>query len=139
MTFKTTIALPVRFADVDSMGHVNNAKYFTYFEEARVAYFKKVPELDFRQFGGGHRRSFILAEVSCQFKSPAVLGETLVVSAGVTSTGRSSFVMEYEMIEESSYRLVAIGRSAQVYFDYETGKSLPLPEEIKQRFVEIEK
>lgn len=132
--FKTTVKIPIRFADVDSMGHVNNAKYLTYFEEARVAYFKKIPVLDFRNFEKTTRKSFILAEVSCQFKSPAALGETLAVSTGVTSTGRSSFVMEYEIVEESSGRLVATGRSVQVCFDYGEGKSIPLTQEIKDYF-----
>lgn len=136
MSLKTMTKIPVRFADVDSMGHVNNAKYFTYFEEARVAYFRKIPPLDFRAFGRTRttQKSFILAEISCQFKSPAALGETLVVSTGVTSTGRSSFVMEYEIVEESANRLVATGRSVQVYFDYEEGKPIPLTEEIKGYF-----
>lgn len=140
MAFKTQVTIPVRFVDVDSMGHVNNAKYMTYFEEGRVAYFKKIPQLDFRNFGkeGESKKSFILAEVTCQFKSPAALGETLIVSTGVTSTSRSSFVMEYEIVETSSGRLVATGRSVQVCFDYDQGKSIPLSEDLKKAFQKIE-
>lgn len=135
MPFTSKIRIKVRFADIDCLGHVNNAKYFTYFEEARMAYFEKIPELDFRQLGKTNPKSLILAEVTCQFKSAAILGETLVLSTGVTSVGRSSFVMGYEMAEEQSGRLVALGRSVQVYFDYETGKPLPLPEELKIKFI----
>jgi YbgC/YbaW family acyl-CoA thioester hydrolase len=36
--FETTVE--IRFADIDAMGHVNNAVYFSYFEQARMAYFK---------------------------------------------------------------------------------------------------
>lgn len=134
MPFKTTVTIPVRFADIDMMGHVNNAKYLTYFEEAREAYAKKIPAFDFREFGKTTHVSFILAEVCCQFKSPAVLGETLIVSTDVTSTGKTSFVMEYEIVEESSKRLVATGKSIQVCFDYKLGKSVPLTDEIKKSF-----
>ncbi len=128
----------VRFADCDMMGHVNNAHFLTYMEQGRVEYFKKFPELNFLELKRELECSLILAEISCTFKSPAYLNEILVVSLGTTELKRSSIVMEYEMKEKTTGRLVAIGRSVGVYYDYQQKKSVSLPESIRKRFEEIE-
>ncbi len=138
MDWKIQIKVHVRFADVDSMGHVNNAKYFTYMEQARVAYFKNFPELDFTLGNAAQGTSIILASVQCSFKSPIVLDEVIVVKIRTVEIKRSSFVMEYELIEEKTGRLVATGESVQVYFDYSRAKSLELPKELRKRFEKIE-
>jgi len=63
--------------------------------------------LDFSDF------QFILAEVTCSYRSPAHLGETLLVGIRVSSVGRKSFVFQYEMRDQATGRLVADGRSVQ--------------------------
>lgn len=136
--FKIQTKLRVRFADVDSMGHVNNAKFFTYMEQGRVAYFKNFPELDFTLRHPSEGTSLILAQIQCRFLSPALLEEELTVKLRVTQMKRSSFVMEYEISEEKSGRLVATGESAQVYYDYALKKSLEIPEGLRKKFGEIE-
>jgi acyl-CoA thioester hydrolase len=114
------VPIEVRFRDIDAMGHVNNAVYLTYFESARVAYHETVrgrPTEDFRDF------QFILAEVTCSYRSPAYLGETLLVGIRISSVRRKSFVFEYEMREKCTGRLVADGRSVQVAYDYRAGRT----------------
>lgn len=138
MEYAVSTQIEIRFADVDSMGHVNNAKYFTYMEQARMAYFKKLGLLDFTQLELPPKESVILASIQCDFKSPAHLGESLEVRIRVAKLGNSSFEMEYEILETNSERLVAIGKSSQVYFDYQTQKSRPLSPEIRKRIGQLE-
>jgi acyl-CoA thioester hydrolase len=124
--FPVVVRIVVRFRDIDAMGHVNNAVYLTYFETARVAYHQTVAgeqSLDFADF------EFILAEVTCSYRSPAYLGETLLVGIRVSSVGRKSFVFEYEMRDGASGRLVAEGSSVQVMYDYRERRSKPVSEE----------
>ena len=124
--FPVVVPIVVRFRDLDAMGHVNNAVYLTYFETARVAYHQRLtgrPTLDFRDF------DFILGEVTCRYRSPAYLGETLLVGIRVASVGHKSFVFEYEMRDQASGRLVAEGRSVQVMYDYREQRSKPVSEE----------
>jgi len=65
-SFKTPIN--IRFRDIDGMGHVNNAVFFTYFAEGRLALFQKFSmDSDFSTF------SFILAHISCDFLRPVTL------------------------------------------------------------------
>ncbi len=86
-----TIEQNVRFRDLDAMGHVNNATYFTYMEEARKVFFSEIinatsPE-DF---------PFILASISCNFIKPVLLEEkTLKVDLWIASIGRKSFTFKH--------------------------------------------
>lgn len=138
MSFKVFTKVKVRFADIDSMGHVNNAKFFTYMEQARVEYFRKIPELDFRTQEGTPGVSVILASIRCDFLSPAYLDEELTVSIRVSEIGRSSFSMEYKIQDTGTGRDVARGESTQVYFDYKNEKSLPITPELRKKFETIE-
>ena len=135
MEHKIQKEIPVRFSDLDALGHVNNAVYFTYMEEGRMEYFKQFPNMNFK---GLPKASFILADIACQFKSPAFLGETIGVKLRTTEIKNSSFIMEYRLEEKTSGRLVATGSSVQVYFDYQNKKSIPLTPELKKTFEKIE-
>lgn len=138
MDAKVRAEVRVRFADVDAMGHVNNAHYFTYFEQARVEYFKLFHELNFVTMRDPPENSVILASIRCDFRSPAYLDEVLFVKIRARTLKRSSFVFEYEIEESTSGRVVAVGESVQVYFNYRDNKPLPLTPELRKRFGEIE-
>ena len=129
--------ISVRFSDTDAMGHVNNARFFSYMEEGRVAYFTQLlPDVDPKD----SERSFpfILADIQCSFKSPLFCGGTVVVTLGVTEIRTSSFVMEYELTEKKSGRTVATGKSVQVMYDYQTEKTYPMPDHIRRLIENIE-
>lgn len=138
MSWNTQVKIKVRFADVDMMGHLNNAKYVTYLEEGRVAYFQKFPELDFTVGDPESRDSVIVASLQLDYRSPAYLNETLVVALRTVEIKRSSFVVEYEVKEENTGRLVATARTVMVYFDYRRQKSLEIPEGLRGRFEAVE-
>jgi acyl-CoA thioester hydrolase len=129
-------AIQIRWRDLDALGHVNNAVYLTYFELARLAYVRAILGAD----AAIDRRTllpvdfqFILAEVTCHYRSPATLGDQLVATIWVSQVGRKSFVFEYRINDEVTGRLVAEGCSTQVWFDYAAGESRPVPVEIVAR------
>ncbi len=115
----------VRFRDVDAMGHVNNAVYFTYMETARSALFQ--------QFFTIERPldiPVILGETSCRYLAPLYLGETVGVGMGISRFGVKSFDIVYRL-QGGDGRLVATGHSTMVMYDYERGVSVPVPESFK--------
>jgi acyl-CoA thioester hydrolase len=114
------------------MGHVNNAVYLTYLELARFAYWKAA---DIGRLAG--EVSYIMARVEIDFRAPATTGQVLNVGIAVTGFGRTSFSMAYE-IRDREERLVATAKSVQVAYDYATGKTVPLPEAIRNRIREFE-
>lgn len=128
--FRFTQTMGVRFADMDSMGHVNNAVYLTYFEAARMAYWMHVT---------GRRdledMDMILARAEVDFRSPLRAPEIIEVGVACASIGRTSFVLEQDMHEVTSGRLVAEARKVLVHFDYNIGRPVPIGEDLRRRIL----
>ena len=122
--FKTVTEVPVRFRDTDAMGHVNNAVYLSYLEQARVAYFHEV-------YGYTKPEDFgiIVARVEIDYKSPLFVGETVLVGIRATRIGGASFDAEYRAVVKGSGRLAAEAKTVQVGYDYRSGKVRKLTEE----------
>jgi acyl-CoA thioester hydrolase len=126
----------VRFSDCDPLGHVNNAKYSTYLEQARIVLWRK--QLDFelgRALAPGEMRGegFILARTEIDFRSEAHDGDELEVRLRLAGFGRTSATYAYEVVDVPSGRLVAAARTVQVWYDYDAGRPVPLSEETKAR------
>jgi acyl-CoA thioester hydrolase len=131
--YKFSIDLEVRFRDLDALGHVNNAVYLTYFEVARMHYWKNVfsenPYLNIL---------FLVVRSECDYRSQAHLGDILKVAVRIPEIRNSSFVLDYQVTEIVTGRLVAEGRTVQAFYDHKTKKSKPIPEEIRKRIEEFE-
>lgn len=109
---------PVRFRDCDAMGHVNNAVYSTYLEQARIGVL-------------GGLSDFILARMEIDFRAELRHGEEVEVRTRCARIGTKSFVLEHELAADG--RVVAEARSVLVSYDYERGESVPVPDELRAR------
>lgn len=121
--FRFSITVEVRWRDLDPMGHVNNAVYFTYLEQARFQYLRELELVPSDPSAVG----FILAEASCQFHSPLQLGERVTIHTRVSQLRNSSFIFEYRA-EAGDGRLVATARTVQVCYDYQAQRPIPVPD-----------
>ena len=101
-----THRIEVRFRDCDSLGHVNNAVYFTYFEQARVVMGER---LGFRC--ALDRLGLILVHAACDYKAQVVFGDELEVAVGIAALGRTSFTCEFEIRKVDDGTLVSTGHS----------------------------
>ena len=132
----------VRLADTDAMGHVNNARYLTYVEIARVAYYETVTGNALPIGVHGAEEGMILAEIRMTYRSPAFYGETLTVETRVERVGRSSFGMVHRITApDSRYgpaRLVAVADSTLVSYDYQQECPIPVPDEWRAAMAEHE-
>lgn len=135
LSFRLSVPIEVRFRDLDALNHVNNAVYFSYMEHARIVYLKGLG-----LFGDdASDTGMILAEATCAFKAPIVLGQSIVVRVRATELKNSSFVFEYRLEDADSGRLMADGRSVQVCYDYAAGKSMPMPPRWRKRIEQFER
>ena len=125
----------VRWGDLDSMGHVNNAKYFTYCESARMSYFAAVRMTEHKE-AGSHGPA--LAAANLNFRRQVRWPAELDVATRVAEIGRSSFKMEYEIFLRGTDERVADGTGVIVWVDYGTGRSIPLPESFKEEIRRFE-
>ncbi len=135
MKYRFSITLPVRFSDLDAFGHVNNATFLTYMEEARLAYWLNLFPLDYEDIAS---LGLILADAKLSYRSPANLGERMRVWTRVVSFGTKSFTIEYRVEEEQTGRLVVEGSTVVVTFDYTSNKSVPVPEDVKNKVLQFE-
>jgi acyl-CoA thioester hydrolase len=128
----------VRLSDTDAMGHVNNARYLTYVEIARVAYHEEVTGNALPIGVHGAEEGMILAEIRMTYRSPAFYGETLTVETRVERIGRTSFDMVHRITApESRYgpaRLIAVADSTLVSYDYRDECPIPVPDQWRARF-----
>ena len=130
MNNRFSIRLHVRFRDIDALGHVNNAVYFTYMESARTEYWMELfKPRELREV------NFIVAHAECDYKVAARFGDELEVSIRTSSIGNTSFVWDYEIRRTGSGQLIASGKTIQVYYDYAQEKTLPVPDEVRQKLL----
>ena len=115
--------LDVRFRDCDALGHVNNAVYLTYLEQARIHHWRAagVPS---RPQGDGIP-GIILARAEIDYRRPARYGDVLEIRRGVAAIGRTSFTYEYEIVSEGG-ALVASARTVMVSYDYTLNRPAPV-------------
>lgn len=126
------IQIGVRFRDIDSMGHVNNAVFFTYFEEGRKAFFQQISQgADFPLF------PFILARIGCDFVRPIMLDSQVILEMSVKDIGNKSFILSYRLGDTADPAITyATGESIQVCYDYEMNQSIVVPAGLKQKLSE---
>ena len=117
-----TVDIDVRFRDIDALGHVNNAVYATYVEQARTRYFRDVLDVDISQ------SSNVLASLSIDFRRPIELPDgDVTVTVELADLGRSSATMTHE--SRAGDAVAAEAEATIVALDPETGEPAPIPEE----------
>lgn len=121
--------LEVRFRDCDPLGHVNNAVYLTYLEQARFNHWRALWGFGSPQLPPG-MPGVILAHVECDYRRPATYGNTLEIRMRVASLGRTSFQYEYEIVDDQG-RTVLTAKTVQVMYDYAAEKPVPIPDDIR--------
>jgi acyl-CoA thioester hydrolase len=127
-TFRQQIE--VRWADMDALGHVNNARYFRYMEQARIAW---MAQLDSEVMRG--EEGPIIVAANCQFLRPIVYPATIEVSCEVSELGRSSFPIRHVItLAGNPGEKFAEGEVILVWVNYKQGKSVPLPDWLRAAF-----
>ncbi len=134
--YRHRLTIPVRWGDMDAFGHVNNAKYFTYCESARISYFQAIG------LGAEHNTAPVygpsVVTATCNFRRQVHYPANLEVGVRAVKIGRTSFTLEYGIFLEDTADLLADGSSVVVWVDYRAGKSAALPESLKQHIRELD-
>jgi acyl-CoA thioester hydrolase len=117
---------PLRWGDMDAMGHLNNTLYFRLLEEARIQWFAS---LNLPTHGANFGP--ILANISCDFVKPMLYPNTAVITQTVAKVGNSSLhhSCTIETLAEPGV-IYARSTSVVVWMDYAAGKSAPWPQTI---------
>ncbi len=127
--------IEVRYGDLDPQGHVNNAKFLSYMEQARVFYLK---HLNLWYGGSFLDIGIILADVHLTFRKPVQFGDPVRVGVRITHIGHKSLTSEYRIEDARDETEFAIGSSVLVAYDYRISRSVPLPEEWRRTILQFE-
>ncbi len=123
----TEISFHVHWNENDAFGHVNNVRYFVWFESCRLELFKDIGVWQGEEEGVLRP---LIAATQCQYKRPVIAPTQVRVQAFVTRIGNSSFTLGYRAYEGDA--VVATGDSVVVITSKATERPTPIPPEMRQ-------
>lgn len=121
--------IPIRWGDMDAMGHVNNTVYFRYFEIVRFEWLLKIGAASGPQGTGP-----VIVNAFCSFLRQLEFPGTVLARHYVANPGRSSFdtYMTLERSDEPGV-IYAEGGAKTVWTDHRAKRSVPLPDWLRER------
>jgi len=133
--FRCWVKIPVRWGDMDAIGHVNNAAYFIYCESARLEY------LD--QIGIGRRfweatEGPALAHAALNFRRQVRHPAMIEVGVRVPEVRNRSFRMDYGIFLDATDTPVADGTSVIVWADYRAERASEIPAHVRKAIASLE-
>ncbi len=134
--FKFFHPTEVRYGDLDPQGHVNNAKYLTYFEQARIHYLIQLglfsKDQSFMEIG------VVIADIHITYKAPILYEHSIKVGARTTKIGNKSMTVEQCVMDANTGEIMASGTVVMVTYDYKVLKPIHVPDEWKKKIGEFE-
>jgi acyl-CoA thioester hydrolase len=123
-----TMVTPIRWGDMDAMGHVNNTIYLRYMETARI---QMMGDAGFTTNPTGE--GFVIANIFCNFIRQLEYPGEVQIHSYVGAIGRSSFDLYHELRRtDGGNTLYANGGETMVWIDFPNQKSLPMPQKLRE-------
>jgi acyl-CoA thioester hydrolase len=127
--------IEIRYGDLDPQGHVNNARYLTYFEQARISYIR---HLGLWKQGSFLDIGIILADAKLTFLAPVQFGQQVKAGVTVTRLGNKSLTMEYQLQDSQTGQALCSGSSVLVAYNYRLAQTVPVPPDWRQAICTFE-
>ncbi len=131
----TTTQIKVRGYHEDRFGHVNNARYLEFLEDARWEHLDE-RGLD-TAFFKAHGIFPVVVRLSISYRRPASAGDVLHVTTEAASTGRLRVVIAQEARFASSEKVCVEAEVTAVFLDEKTGRPALLSDEILRAWPEL--
>ncbi len=133
--FKFFHPIEIRYGDIDAQRHVNNARYFSFMEQARARYLQNLGLWQGRDFD---TIGIILAEQSCKYIKPIMYDQEIYIGVRVARLGQKSMDTEYVIQAPNSQAVLAIGEAILVAYSYQEGRSIPVPDSWRGKIIDFE-
>ena len=131
--YKLKETIKILWADMDAYGHVNSAKYFTYFEAARIKYYEN---LNLLVYFKNNDLFAVVSQADCTYMTPLTFPDKITIGSRVVDIFDDYFTMEYYIT--GSKGLSAFGEAEITLFDPINKKKIKIPQEVKNRINEFE-
>ena len=116
--------------DLGTRQHVNNARYLSYLEDARIAYW--------RQLGLTRELGVIIADTHITYLAPIFLDDQIKVGVRVARIGNKSMTFQHEIVGRSGLPVYAAAEVVMVAYDYEQDAAIPVPEDWRRLITKFE-
>jgi len=135
--FLYKLSFPIRWGDMDALGHVNNIMYFRFFEQVRLSWYESLG----RQALGTEETGCVIVDNHAEYLKPLVYPADITVSMGGHSPGRSSFITSYIITDtinskSEEQKLYTRGSAKVVWIETAKNKSMRLPDDVRQLLAE---
>lgn len=133
--YKFKAEIPIRFSDIDAYGNVSNTIYLTYFEIARLRYWKEVAQWDWSNNG------VILGRSEINYLKPIKVDDKIACYLRTSRIGNSSFDVMYVLVKinaNGDEEICTTGKSVCISYDYANLKSVPIPPSERQRMIDYD-
>lgn len=118
--------LQIRYGDLDTLGHVNNAVYLTYFELGRVHYFRKyLKNFDEKNV------SFVIARIEVDFKKSITMDRDIYLETSIEAVGNTSFTFSHRITDEKAEEIYSTGKVIAVSID-SNRKPAKVPDDLRE-------
>jgi len=125
--YRRFLAIPTRWMDNDSYGHVNNVTYYSYFDTVVNEHLIRVGGLDI----GNDPVVGYVVESSCRFRKPLTFPETIDAGLRIARLGTTSVTYEIGIFRRGDDDPAATGRFVHVWVDRATQRPAPIPPRIR--------
>jgi len=121
------MAMPIRWGDMDAMGHVNNTVYFRYLESARIEWFRTI-----RCEPDPQGQGPVIVNAFCNFYKQLEFPGDIVVKTYVSDPGRTTFESWHtiERVDQPGV-ISAAGGATVIWVDFPQQKAVTLPDRIR--------
>jgi acyl-CoA thioester hydrolase len=133
-SFKYKTVIELRFADIDMMGHVNNATYFTFLEIARTKYWQQAIHWDWKTTG------VVIGNASIDYIKPIFLEDKISIYVKTSRIGNTSFDLSYLLVKTVNGEEVVCskGKTVCVAYDYNSKMPTPIPDTDREKMIAFE-
>lgn len=133
--YRFSIPITVRYGDLDPQWHVNNARFLTYYEQARLSYLVHLGLFNGEDF---FNLGMIVADVHIAYKAPIQMLEKIKVLMRVSRLGNKSMNMEFAIVNEDTGEVKSTAEFVMVAYDYQNQKSVPIWPEWREKISAFE-
>lgn len=124
--------MPIRWGDMDAMGHVNNTVYFRYMEQARISWFEDlIPDGEAWKTTG-----IVIVNATCNYRRPITYPGTVEIQVYAGAPGGSSVPTYYDLRVDDDPVPYADGAAVVVFVDMQAQRPMRIPDVVRQRLLE---
>lgn len=117
-----------RIEDYDLFGHLNNVRYASYLEAARLHVFSELLGGDIGRYNA------LTAYLEIDYRQPIPFGVPVSVLVSFSRIGTKSLNMPFQIVNRQDPQTIfALGNVSQVFMDLKARSSCPIPEDVREK------